>query len=231
MGSFFSIDGPFYKFGSVLADMMILGLLWFICSLPVFTMGASTTALFYVMTKRISDKEGYITRDFFSSFKSNFKVATLTWLTVLLAAFILFLNINNIDVMGNMRDWILPFQYVFVLELSFITIFMYPLLARFEMTYFSLIKTAFFMANRHLLTTILCVVLLLAGAMAVYMMPPVLLIVAGFYAMLASYLFIRVFRKYHPEIDKDPDYDNLHPSQKTGDDAPAIENDGSVPEK
>lgn len=42
----FNYDNPIWRFIGKLADLMILNLLWIICSLPVFTIGASTTALY-----------------------------------------------------------------------------------------------------------------------------------------------------------------------------------------
>lgn len=50
-----------------------LNILWFICCLPIFTAGASTTALFYVSLKVAKNEEGNITRSFFRAFKENFK--------------------------------------------------------------------------------------------------------------------------------------------------------------
>jgi hypothetical protein len=32
----------------------------------------------------------------------------------------------------------------------------------------------------------------------------------GIYFLLTSYLFMRIFKKYRPEIDKEPDYDEIH---------------------
>ena len=52
----------------------MLNFLWVIFSLPFFTIGASTTALFYVTGKIIRD-ENYksLTGAFWHSFKNNFK--------------------------------------------------------------------------------------------------------------------------------------------------------------
>ena len=41
----FGIDGKFYEIVSAIADLVILNLLFVLCSLPIFTIGASTTAL------------------------------------------------------------------------------------------------------------------------------------------------------------------------------------------
>ena len=67
-----------------IGKIFLLNLLWLICSLPVFTIGASTTALIYTSMK-LSDNEGYWHQNFFSSFKENFKQATALFFIYLAA--------------------------------------------------------------------------------------------------------------------------------------------------
>ena len=80
---FMSLDGPVMKFLSKVADMMILNLLVLFCSLPIITMGASLTAMHYLALRVVRNEEYYISKDFFKSFKMNFKQATLMWLFML----------------------------------------------------------------------------------------------------------------------------------------------------
>ncbi|MCL2457094.1 MAG: YesL family protein, partial [Defluviitaleaceae bacterium] len=82
MREFFSLEGTFNKYAGFVADTLILSMLWIFFCLPVFTVGASTTALFYVSTRRISNREGYISSDFWAAFKSNFKRATALWFLI-----------------------------------------------------------------------------------------------------------------------------------------------------
>ena len=76
------------------ADGLLLGLLWLITSLPIVTIGASTTAAYAVALKLAGGEEGYVIRNFFSSFKKNFRQGTILGLVVILMAFVL---ISNID--------------------------------------------------------------------------------------------------------------------------------------
>ena len=57
MKALFDIDGPALRFVTKIAYSAWLNLLWFICCLPIFTVGASTTALFYVTLKVAKDEE------------------------------------------------------------------------------------------------------------------------------------------------------------------------------
>ena len=69
MGKFFGIDGPFFKYGTLIADIIIISFLWIICSIPLITSGISTAAAFYIATKLVSGTEGYTTKEFFKGFK------------------------------------------------------------------------------------------------------------------------------------------------------------------
>lgn len=73
-------------------DMMLLNILFIVCSLPVFTIGASLSALNYVCLKMKDDEEGYIWKSFFRSFKENFKQGTGMWLLMLLLGAVLLLE-------------------------------------------------------------------------------------------------------------------------------------------
>ena len=51
MGKIFNINNPFWTFMGKLVDVVVLHFIWLVCSLPVVTFGASTTALYYALLK------------------------------------------------------------------------------------------------------------------------------------------------------------------------------------
>ena len=64
MSKLFAYDNPIWTVMGKVADVIILSILWFLFSLPIVTIGASTSALYYVTLKLAEDKEG----DLFQSF-------------------------------------------------------------------------------------------------------------------------------------------------------------------
>ena len=76
-------DKPWFSVLTKLTYSAYLNTLWLICSLPIFTIGASTTALFYCTLKMAEDRDEGLTRMFFRAFRSNFKAATKLWLILL----------------------------------------------------------------------------------------------------------------------------------------------------
>ena len=76
----FNWDNIVFQILGKLVDCVWVSILWVICCIPVFTIGASTTALYYTVHKSIRGDRGYTTRTFFGAFRDNFKAATLPYL-------------------------------------------------------------------------------------------------------------------------------------------------------
>ena len=72
-------DKPLFAVLTKLTYSAYLNILWLVCSLPIVTIGASTTALFYVTLKMAEDRDDGLTRMFFKAFRENFKPATKLW--------------------------------------------------------------------------------------------------------------------------------------------------------
>mgnify|MGYP002554189598 CR=1 FL=1 len=85
----FNYDNRFWRFMGKLWDALVLNILWVVCCIPLVTVGAATTAVYYVALKLARDEEGYVISSFFKSFKENFRQATALWLV--LAAVVLML--------------------------------------------------------------------------------------------------------------------------------------------
>lgn len=84
MGSIFSIDGKFYKTMDKVSDCLILNILWLISCIPVITIGAANTALYYTVQKVLRKDEGTVWSTYWRTFASNFKQGTLLWIVFLL---------------------------------------------------------------------------------------------------------------------------------------------------
>lgn len=115
-------------------DLLLVNLLFVVCSLPVVTIGASATAMYYVLG-RIRRQEGTVTKDFFRSFRENFRQATLYWGVLLLVALALYWNFRLIS------GWTGTLYSVMMVSLILVSWFavswgslVFPLLSRFDST-------------------------------------------------------------------------------------------------
>ena len=84
MNGLFAPDSRFMRYLNRFADLMILNLLFLLTSIPIFTIGASLTALYSVCFHLGTDREGSTFRDYFAAFKENFRQATALFLLLLL---------------------------------------------------------------------------------------------------------------------------------------------------
>lgn len=83
MSNFFSIDGLFYKIGMFVYNIFVISIIWLIFSILLVTIGASTTALFYVTGKLVRDENfKSLPSAFWNIFKLNFKQVTISWIII-----------------------------------------------------------------------------------------------------------------------------------------------------
>lgn len=80
--SVFRPYGPVWNFFNTITDTLLLSLLWCGCSLPLITLGASTTALYDAAVHGIRYREPGLYRRFFRTFRAEWKTSvpvTLLW--------------------------------------------------------------------------------------------------------------------------------------------------------
>ena len=85
----FSTENPVWRAMDRMGDLMILNFLFIVFSIPIFTIGASLTALYTVSFKLLDETEGNIVKNYFKAFKNNFKQATIIWIIVLFSGLFL----------------------------------------------------------------------------------------------------------------------------------------------
>ena len=206
-------DNPVISGMSRIFDMMCLNVLWLVCSLPIFTIGASTTAMYTVMLKVVKNEEGYIVKGFFKSFKDNFKQATIINLIMIAVGAVLYLDLNVAKNMPGSAGQIFHVIFMaFVIIYYVLFLYVYPILARFYNTIRNTIKNALFMAIRHLPYTVvmvligLCPLLLLfIGSYQIQSTLFVLFLVMGFgvIAYCNSFFLVKIFDLYMPKEENE----------------------------
>ncbi|HCD42161.1 MAG TPA: hypothetical protein DEQ64_00130 [Lachnoclostridium sp.] len=215
LSGFFNYDNPVWRFIGKFGDLIILNILWLVCSIPIFTIGASTTAVYYVTLKLVRDDDGYTIRSFFKSFKENFKQSTAIWLILLAVGMILGVDLYFFTRLytgsGSFRTVMLTVFLAMVLIYAAVFTYIFPLQARFFNTVKRTFFNAFFMSLRHLFRTIGLITIdgVLIAAAFVFMIPPMLMVfmLFGFplLAFINSYILAPVFSLYIPEEEQKSD--------------------------
>lgn len=210
MGKFFNIDSPIMSGLNKLADLIWLNILTFICCIPIITVGASITALNYVALKMVRDEEGYVTKEYFKSFKQNFKQATLIWLIMLLVAAVIIADL----IIFAFADIAFPsWVRVALVAISVLAIFammhVFPILAKFENTIANTFKNSFYMGILSLPKTILMMVIWAVPALiSLYLFQAFPLVIGlgiSGPVFLSAMLYNKTFKKFEPEEETEED--------------------------
>lgn len=201
--------------GRVLAritDLITVTVLWILCSIPVVTMGASTTALYTMTLRMVRGEEGKISAGFFRAFRENLKKGTIIFL--LMAVLLVLLWFYWIIIGALPEQMQVFFRGVSLLLFIFWLMeetFVYAVLARFENTVWNIMRNAWLMAAGHLHFFVLTVLItglplwtfFLNTALFVRLLPLWILLSPGLCAWLNSFLFHQCFKKYIPSEDEE----------------------------
>ena len=180
--------------------LLILAALLFWCP--------ATTALYYTLSKKARGYETYLLRDFFRSYRTNFRQAFCLGLLITflagLAAYNYYLITQVPDMFGPFTHMIQIMQIVIGVELLFFSVYAVAILARLKVSMKELIRDAFGMAHKHWKTTILCVLVLAAAFLSVYYLSLALILFVVSPAMLCVVKLMekQVLSKYIPDEEE-----------------------------
>lgn len=177
MGSFFSPDSKFMQTMSRLADLVVLNLLFLVSCVPLFTIGAASTAMYTVCFQLGTEKESGIFRTYFRSFQENFKQSTVLFLILALLLLALFFDTL---LLFSMTGW-LRYGCVLTGFLLVLAVLMYsyafPLLSQFANSTRQTLKNSLFLSLGYLPRS------LLIGALNVF---PLALALLNLYTFLQT---------------------------------------------
>jgi uncharacterized membrane protein YesL len=211
MGNLFNMDNGFFTFLSKACDILFLSVIWAICCIPIITIGPANTALYYATVKVIRRERGYLFREFFKSFRLNFKRAAIIGVVLTIIFTVLIFDlISSWATLGGGSTTSSIFFGIYV-AITFLTLcfslFAFPVLSRFDMNIKQLIKAASFMSMRHLPSTLGMVIVTLASIIGVLFMPILIFILPAASTLLNSLLMERVLKKYMPKEEEGTEED------------------------
>ena len=215
---FLNYDSKFSQTMIKLCYACFLNLLWMSCSLPIITIGASTTALYYACLKIVRDEDFDAGRMFFHSFKQNFKQATVIWLIMLAAGiflggdgYILYhLRSNSTGAMAVLWTLLLAIIIAAAVIYVIVLLYVFPLLASVENTTFAMLKNAFLIGTHYLFSTILMFLVHFAMFyIIVAVFTPMFVLGEGLCAMICSWLIKNILKSVtydpNPPVDSSQD--------------------------
>ncbi|MCH4192691.1 MAG: DUF624 domain-containing protein [Butyrivibrio sp.] len=205
----FGYDNAISKFFRTIGNIWYLHILWLVTSLPVITVGASTTALLYSMMK-LHEEDGYPTENFFHSFKLNFRQATGLYLIYLAVGAVIAADLviaNQMMGDGGKGFWIVSLIVAVPYVLGLLYVFAVE--ARFVNSIPATIRYAFGLSIRHFGDTfqmlILIALVIYANTTLVICNFLTLSFGVGLIAYILTFYYNRIFKRYIPKEETGDD--------------------------
>ena len=210
MERIFGVDSLLSRILTVLANTIVLSLLWIIGCVPLITIGASTTAAYYAAIHALNGDKS-IFRNYIKSFKLNLKQAIILEVILGIPMIVLFGGIYIVVSMGSMIPTGIAVAYgVLAFGLLAVCSYAFPILSYFHFPTGILLKNAALIAlvNTGWTFVIIFVNLLpllipaLRMDWALMILPLLIALVPGSVIEINSIIFKRIFPQYVREEDK-----------------------------
>lgn len=206
--SLFGYNSPFARFMSRLTDVLLLSLLTILCSLPIVTIGAAFSALYYVLLKMARDTDEGVFRCYFKGFRENFFKGTALWLimaTVIAIVYVDFVLLSSVAM--DYADVVRILLVLFSAFLLMIGNYIFPMQAQFENSVGGTLKKSFIVCMMNLPRSIVLLLILLCPILIVLFFPETIYFLPFVCVAAVPYLqtevLIHVFDRYMPKQDDD----------------------------
>ncbi len=198
-------EGPLANFLNRFMDLVLLNVWWFLCSLPVFTIGASTCALYEVTISYALYQSPPVTSTFFQAFRKHLKKATMLSLIFLGAGLFLLVDLWcallwNVQIKFLVLVVILAAAYFYLAVLSHV----FPVLTYFDTGVKESIKKAFVLSMSNGIFTVFIMVLNLLPVILIILLPNYFGQILFFYIVfgfstIAYFCSLHLIRLFDPE--------------------------------
>lgn len=197
--------GGFTSICDKLFDTMILGFLWVICSLPLVTIGASSTALYYALVKSVRKSDGYAVKEFFRAFKRDFVKATILWVITVVLTFILHLNMGILmsETSGYAGLFFICLYGILSVFILIMACYMFAALSRYEMGTLWFLKIGIYMTVRYFITSLAILAVWVSFGAIVWKVPMLIFFAPGAVAFVLSEFLEHVLKKHEPAAEQE----------------------------
>ena len=202
MAKFFSSENWVWKPFDLIADVFILSCLWFVCSVPVLTMGAATTALYDCVARCVRGSDDRMFSRFFRTFKNELIPSALAmgfWALIIGGQFALVRHYGNSVEVNDGTTMVTVALLLGVVVTVGVFCWVLPMLSRFSMGFGAINANAVKLALANIpRTMVLGIVTVIAGVVCIQLWIPFFFMPAVL-ALIWSYLLEPVFRKFMDE--------------------------------
>lgn len=213
MNGLFSENSPLVIGIKKFVDLVLINLLWLICSLPLITIGISTAAFYDVVYKDIWHSRGTAMLDYFSSLRSNARQGFPAGLLFVALAVLLGVDIwmlRRLRAAGSVWGtfWVLLLIFLCCLVIYFIWVCAY--IARFRAPLRVILLNTLKLSITHFPVALLTGVLTGACILCIWLWPGMLFFLPVLAMLGCCLLLNRVFRLYMTEEERQTEDERNH---------------------
>ncbi|WP_251388502.1 YesL family protein [Mediterraneibacter agrestimuris] len=196
---------PVLDFINTLCNFVVLNFVFLITCLPVITIGAALSSLYYVTLREARGEYGYLVRTYLSEFKNNLKKGTIAFLILFLAGAVFLFNIVFWFETGTMAGTVLAGILIAAAIAWFLIVtYTFPLIGRFENSTTQTLKNAFGLAMSNMKSTFALIIMdTFVFFLCLYLSPMKLFMVLlgfAFVAYCQSFILKKVFEPYEKDV-------------------------------
>lgn len=199
MSGMFDTENKFVNLLAKVGDLILLSILWCLCTMSVLFAGLGWSTVYYVALKCVRSEYGTTFKETGAFLKGSWKQElVLGGITAvyLFGAFSAISFSNSLVQVSGISLVYAILARVLLIPPLLIVPWLFPLFARFTMKSAAFVKTALILSIRHFGKTVLALALLAAAAFCAANVPILLLILPGAVSLCLSYLIEPVFSQY-----------------------------------
>ncbi len=213
MSSFFSQQHPATRFLTALCNLLFVNFCFVITCIPVFTIGASLSAMSRITIKILLGENPAVFSEYFKSFKNSFKQSTVIW--IILAAITVFFGweiylINTSELVPADLTWIQYPLYFILLAVFSCMCYAFPIIAWFEEKTMQVIKNSLLLSIANIPSTIFFAFITIVLGLVTYVYPVLVMSIMCFIGFsgvcfIESIFIKRIFEKAGAKLHDDED--------------------------
>lgn len=201
MNIFFNPDNWLWKFFGKIFDFFGLSCMWFLCSMPLITVGTASIALYDTAAHCLRGDETNLAKRFFGTFKKELIPGLLITILWTMIAMIFWFGYQIVYQMGQADSGAAIFAVVYYISLLIpvgVLCWVFAVQSRFVYKFFQLHKMALYFTFAHLPATVAIVALALVAIEICLDFPFMVIFVPGILVYFQSYFIEKAFKKYMP---------------------------------
>lgn len=206
MSEVFHPDGRLYQWVSKVYEILALHVLFLVSSIPLVTIGASTTALYASWFKIWNGThDGKLVRTFFAEFRSNFAKSSIVWLAMVAVAAACIWVVYPFAIAPVVQAFP-PLSFAVILVVAVVALtcgYIFPVLARFENSAWRTLSNSFLLAMANMALSVVVFIINAAVLVAGFVFSGRLVILwlfgsFGIASFCNSWILNKIFAKYIP---------------------------------